>query len=892
VKNLKKNISKPKITTINVILTLTIFALIVSVPLVSAPLDLPAEVPTFLYTSVSPNPVGVNQIVYLQAIFTHPLPTSHGMLGDRHENVIIEVTKPDGSVIELGPYTAGMTGGVATSWTPTEVGEYSIRSIYPDQICTLTNPYNDDPNTADYHPELLGSTFLGSESPAVTLTVQQDAVEPIYQTPAIPDYYWTRPVYATNWEWGKQIASNWYGLDSSGFTTCGKYDAIGGFDPYGKAPNAPHILWTKPLREGGQPGGPLDSDQSTNFVSTDITVDQYDGSIIVGGVLYYTKYAGWGAGHNYIDGWEAVDLRTGETLWSKPAGLSGHEFLRYGQVYRWHNDQGFGANGFLWSIDSDSSSIFGPTGDMTFRIYDAYTCKHLANITTQEGEADTSAYARNLACITDIEGDNPGGLLSYYTQGNELLMWNSTKILAYMSNGQMRSSLSYTDYSFSDGVQWRVPTTFELNGQTVNLGLASVTREVILLRSAETFSFQGTQFGYQITAGIDAKTGAVLWGPINQSLPLLVDMNLVCARDGYYFMYDSDNHDAYCYSLTSGQKLWGPIAVPFDAYASQNVWGEIAYGKVFFNGGGAIVNAMDLETGNLEWSYSRGSSGYDTPFGIYPVFGYQTQTVCDGKLFISEGYLYTPPLHPARRLVLNCTDGSLVWSILSYSSRTSGAHADECFVEHNAFDNQLYVYGKGPSQTTVTAPDAGVAQGSSVMIRGTVMDISAGTDQAVVTNRFPNGLPAVSDESMREWMEYVYMQQNCPPDVEGVKVFLKIQDPNGDWYSATVTTDANGRYSHMWAPSIVGEYKVTAMFEGSESYYPSQETITFGVDDAAAVAGVPSAEEIAQTTVNKMPTLTAPEMPAYLTIDLVILIIAAVGVVIGLLAYMALRKQK
>ena len=83
------------------------------------------------------------------------------------------------------------------------------------------------------------------------------------------------------------------------------------------------------------------------------------------------------------------------------------------------------------------------------------------------------------------------------------------------------------------------------------------------------------------------------------------------------------------------------------------------------------------------------------------------------------------------------------------------------------------------------------------------------------------------------------------------------------------------------------------MFEGSESYYASQATANFGVDQAAVAEGAPSAEEIAQTTVNKLPSYPAiPEIPAYLTIDLVILVVAAVGVVIGLIAYMALRKQK
>ena len=97
----------------------------------------------------------------------------------------------------------------------------------------------------------------------------------------------------------------------------------------------------------------------------------------------------------------------------------------------------------------------------------------------------------------------------------------------------------------------------------------------------------------------------------------------------------------------------------------------------------------------------------------------------------------------------------------------------------------------------------------------------------------------------------------------------------------------------MDSSAIVGEYKVTAMFEGSASYYASQDTATFGVDEAPAAEEVPSAEEIADTTVNKLPAYpTIPEIPAYLTIDIIILVIAAVGMVIGLVAYMALRKQK
>jgi hypothetical protein len=798
---------------------------------------------------------------------------------------MIEVTKPDGSITNLGPFTAGMTGGVATSFTPDQIGDYSIRSIYPGEVSTLTNPYNDDPSTADYHPELLGSTFLPATSPAVTLTVQQDPVQMQYQTPPVPDYYWTRPVFATNWNWGTEVASNWYGLDSTGFTTTGKYDVIGGFDPYGEAPNSPHILWSKQLpRFGGQPGEPIPSDQSTQFTSTDITVDQYDGSIIVGGILYYTKYSGWGAGKNYIEGWEAVNLRTGETLWERPAGLSGSEFLRYGQVYRWHNPQGYGSHAFLWSIDSEGSSIFGPSGDMVFRIYDAATGKHLANITTEAGEADTSTYARNLSCLTDIDGQNPGGLLAYYTQGDELIMWNSTKIVeGFSSTGGERSSLGYGDHAFSEGVQWNISRTLNLNGEPVRLGLSRVTRDILLLSTRETFRFQGTQFGWTVLAGVDSHTGQVLWGPVNQTRPFLVDMNLVCAREGYWFEYDSDNHEAYGYNLHTGQRLWGPIAVPFDAYSSQNVWGDIAYGKVFFNGGGGIVNCMDLATGELEWSWSRGTSGYDTPFGIYPIFGYRTQTICDGKLFISEGYLYTPPLHPARRIVLDCETGDLVWSILSYSSRASGAHADSCFVEHNAFDNRIYTFGKGPSELTVTANPKVSTLGSSVLVEGTVMDVSPGTETTEMKLRFPGGVPVVADEGMREWMEFVYMQQNCPEMVQGVTVKIEAVDPNYNYQDyGTTHSDFYGNFALAFEPEVPGMYMIMATFEGTESYYRSYASTWVQVDEATP--GIPIEPE----------EPTEPEEPVTPLITTEIAIIAAVAIiaVVGIAAYWLLRKRQ
>jgi hypothetical protein len=267
-------------------------------------------------------------------------------------------------------------------------------------------------------------------------------------------------------------------------------------------------------------------------------------------------------------------------------------------------------------------------------------------------------------------------------------------------------------------------------------------------------------------------------------------------------------------------------------------------------------------------------------------------SIADGKLFLAEGHLYTPPLHPARRVAINCTDGSLVWSIMSFSSRSPAPIADGYVVEWNSFDNKIYTFGKGPTELTVTASPKVSTANSRVLIEGTIMDISAGAEQDGVIERFPNGLPAVADEDMREWMEYVYMQQKKPEDITGVPVKLAYQFPDGSWKDIDqVISDAYGNFGFQWTPPGEGTYVVKAFFLGSESYWGSSETTYLTVGPASEAA--PSAAEIAATTVNQMPAYPAiPEIPAYLTIDVIILVIAVVVLVIGLLAYMALRKQK
>jgi hypothetical protein len=196
----------------------------------------------------------------------------------------------------------------------------------------------------------------------------------------------------------------------------------------------------------------------------------------------------------------------------------------------------------------------------------------------------------------------------------------------------------------------------------------------------------------------------------------------------------------------------------------------------------------------------------------------------------------------------------------------------------NQYDYQIYCYGKGPSAMTATANPKVTVEGSSVIIEGTVIDKAAGTTQHVQAARFPNGVPAVSDESMKGWMEYVYMQKPCPTDVTGVEVRIEVLDANGNYREiGTATSDASGYYSFMWTPDIPGKYNVVATFTGSESYYGSYAETSFGVDLAPEVTPEPT----------QAPTSIADQ---YMLPGIGI-IVAAIAVVGAVLAFLTLRKK-
>jgi hypothetical protein len=302
------------------------------------------------------------------------------------------------------------------------------------------------------------------------------------------------------------------------------------------------------------------------------------------------------------------------------------------------------------------------------------------------------------------------------------------------------------------------------------------------------------------------------------------------AADGVYTEFYQSTTQWYGFSLTTGEKLWGPTEPYPNAFGMYSWRASIAYGKLITEDYGGYVHAYNLQTGKKEWDWFAGSSGLETAYGAWPI-NHPAPVSADGKIYVSAGHGYNPPLFKgAKMYCLNATDGTLIWSLLGFHTYNPILIADGFLVAYNSYDAQVYCYGKGQTATTVAASPEISVHGSSVLIKGTVTDQSPGAKDT----------PAIADESMSPWMEYLYMQQPRPQNATGVEVSLDTLDPNGNFvHIGTATSDMSGTYSYMWKPEVPGKYTVIATFVGSKSYGSSYAETAIGVDEAPPATAMP-----------------------------------------------------
>ena len=842
---------------IAVLLSVSMTASIVIIPNAEAHTP-PWSVPTYSFLSVSPNPIGVGQTVNVNFWVNLPPPTASAQYGDRWHNMTVVVTKPDGTSTTLGPFTSDATGGTFTTYTPDVIGNYTFQMKFGGETLQGLNTANGLPST----DPSVGDYFQPSTSNIFTLNVQQEQI-PYEGVAPLPTNYWTRPIYGENNNW-YSISGAWLGLAASTFAATGMYNATGNYNPYTTAPNSAHILWTKPEAFGGIIGGEFGGSETGNYYST----SQYEpkfAPIIMQGILYYTLYPG---ASTYPQGWVAVDLHTGETLWTKYIPT---EVLKCGQILQMTTPNQFGGHAYLWTVPLSSAGFMASGSYMS--MYDAMTGNFILNITGTPAMTLTT--------------DERGNLIGYYTSTNfadgrtYLNCWNSTVCInlnvanygggAPVADQWMWRPPQGAQLNFTLGVMWSkalpvndvdgksltvMMTYFGMTFPSYLLSISAVQSGVVYMQGSSSAQFS-YQTGWQEEAGFSATNGNLLWGPFNVTeVPFsIVYTGGNWAGSGARVELTESSLSVTGYSLTTGLKLWGPTALPnASPFSSLGANCVVANGVAYIWLYGGDVYAYNIVTGELKWQYHTPSGGYESPYGVEPLWTFSVGTVADGKLFVPEGHMYSPPLfHNAQQLALNTTNGEVVWSIDAFDVTSAPAISDGIMTTLNAYDNQIYAWGKGPTSMTAEVQPFG----STMVIRGTVTDISAGTKQEAPAANFPNGVPAVSDASQKDWMEYIYMQQPCPTNVTGVPVSISVLDSNGNYRQiGSATSDGSGMYTYTWTPDISGDYTVYAIFAGSESYYPTAAETSFHVSESVTPAPTATPVSNIATTTDLM-TYTA-----------------------------------
>jgi outer membrane protein assembly factor BamB len=312
----------------------------------------------------------------------------------------------------------------------------------------------------------------------------------------------------------------------------------------------------------------------------------------------------------------------------------------------------------------------------------------------------------------------------------------------------------------------------------------------------------------------------------------------------------------------------------------------VAYGHVYSSAYSGVLYCYDMSTGKVLWTYGNGNtpgnstySGFQVP-GPYPTF---INAIGNGIIYTvtTEHTFETPIYKGALVRAINATDGTEIWTLSAATGEfgaESYAIADGYSNFFNSYDSQIYTLGKGPSQTTVSAPDLAAATGQHVVIKGTVTDISAGTKQNQQAADFPNGVPVASDSIMKDWMGYVYQQQVAPTNFTGITVSISVIDSNNNFRPiGTATTDSKGQYTLSWLPDISGDYTVVASFAGTNGYWPSSAETSFTVEAATPTAtpATPSPQPVSETYF----------VPAIAGLFVAIIIVGA------LLAVLLLRKR-
>ena len=838
------NINSKKILTLaTIFLIVSMFATIFEIPKVNAQ----SKNTTYPFIDAVPNPVGVGQRTLINLGLLNYLNVD----GDGW-NVTLIITKPDGTTDTIGPLKTWSTGTVGHNYIPEVNGTYYIECVFPE---------------ATYRNVVYNASRTGK----VPLIVQNDPV-PLYAGHALPSEYWTRPIDSQLREWFS-LAGSWVRIPPNLYA------------PYNLGPESAHVLWAKPV--GDTMGGVAGGDTGEHGYGTG---DAYEGkwgnSLIIGGVLYYNKFEGGQPNQQLV----AIDLHTGKELWTKSFM---NQRVTYGQVLYWDCLNYRGAFSYLWVSVNTGVNVSGTN----WCAFEPLTGEWRYNMTNVPG--GSNYYGANGEILKY-------SIVNYGSRTNpnwRLLQWNSSYVVTQGKTGMQESWGSQvkgqiynaTTRGYDKNVTipaYNTATTSIPSNSSITMawpedrviGQRVSSTEVDLWSISLAKGQEGTLlYNNAWSAPAEWVQGNITIGGIGQSG--------WCAwsqADKVAVYFTKENRVSYGFDLNTGKNIWQTKPQVYaDAWSDtvSATFGPdrvIAYGNLYSATVGGIVYCYNVTTGDLKWAYNvtdpLHESYISNNWWMIPV------AIADGKIYL--GSLEHSALDPKPRgapfVCLNATDGSLIWRANGLFRQTRwGGRAvmgDSIIATQDTFDQRVYAIGKGPSTTKVTSPDIAAPFGSSVVIKGTVMDVSPGTEDDGLKLRFPSGVAAVSDDSMTDWMLYVYKQFERPTTATGVLVSIDATDPNGNYvHLGETTTDTTGDFTYVFKPELAGEYTIYATFAGTDSYYGSYAQTGMAVEEAPQATSTPTPQPKSITEEYFVPS--------------VIGIIVAIAIVGVLLAVISLRKR-
>ncbi len=808
---------------------------------------------TNAYLAVTPSPIGKGQTLLVN-VWLHP-PTSINR--NFSKAYVVTFIKPDGTK-DVMPAVDSYAGDASAyfEYQPDQTGEWQVKF---DFLGTYFPPAYVTGGTFSAAGYFQSAYYKPSSTPWINFTVQDNQVMS-FPPAGQPTDYWTRPVSSENREWWSYLGNfpptGIIGGGSTWPADTNAYMSNYEFTPYTLGPESAHVMWKTPYMSGGLIGGTAGQ---VTTVSGGLSGAGYP-TIIYNGRCY-EAYLKPGTGSTAQMYWKCYDLRTGEIYWEQPA--ISYTSSSFGMTttnaivptfieYQAEGAEVAGASarsGVTVTLDAITSS----SGSTPGRIlkWDPYTGALVTNITgPSSGISGNTLYGYPYVLSVQNQGGGKYRLINW-TIENNAGFW-TTGILG----GQTAVD------NFTQRIKGNISWPWS------NLGTVQDFESMIAVRvgSISANGTQGVAVG-QTLEGVNIITGQSLWNASTDAstgLETFFSSGISVADHGKFATRMQDG-PIRCWDLQTGKVLWNSEITewPWGVFGAYDV--QSAYG-LYFTEDYAGVHAINWTNGNIEWTFSAPAAAFETPYNGEQAF-HSSAKVVDGKYYTFTCE-HTPSQPLTRGWKLYCLDaytGKEIWNVSLAQgvpgSRTfQGALADGYLALTNEYDGNLYVYGKGPSSTTVSAPQTAITLGNSIEITGKVLDQSVGS---------PN-TPAISDEWMGQWMEYIHMDRPIPVDAVGVSVSIDATDPNGNYvHIGDAVSDISGTFNFLWKPEIAGEYQIMATFAGSGSYGSSYDTTAVGVVNAPESTSTPTTTPVTQ----------AP----FSTFDIVILVAVIVAILIGVI---------